>query len=138
MGMTSLPKIKPPIVAFDWGGQRIGVCISPDGSMTFPREHIQAGDEETTLSRVSQFLRTEGIQTIVLGLPLSLDGTETEMAKKIRAIGTKITDFTSLPVFFEDERLTTKEAEKRRVSSFQKSIDRLAAQIVLQNFLAKQ
>jgi len=136
--MTSLQKINPPIAAFDWGKQRIGVCISPDGRMSFPREHISVQSDKEAIQRVSQFIAQEGIQTVVLGLPISLSGQETVMAAWIRSIGAEIQEKAHVNVFFEDERLSTKEAEKKRVSDHQKSVDSLAAQVVLENYLAKQ
>ncbi|MFA5030736.1 MAG: Holliday junction resolvase RuvX [Patescibacteria group bacterium] len=136
--MTFLQKIKPPLVAFDWGKKRIGVCVSPDGRMSFPREHIEISGEEEALVVVSRFIADEGIQTVVLGLPVSLSGEETRMAEWIRDIGARIEEKTHVQVVFEDERLSTQEAQKKRTSSQQKSVDSLAAQVVLENYLAKQ
>lgn len=106
--------------------------------MSFPREHIEVQGDEEALSAVSRFIAEEGIQTVVLGLPVSLNGKETQMAEWIRGIGAQIQEMAHVQVVFEDERLSTQEAQKKRVHTEQKSVDSLAAQVVLENYLAKQ
>lgn len=136
--MTFLQNSKPPFASFDWGKKRIGVCVSPDGRMAFPRKHIEVHGDEEALVTVSRFIAEEGIQTVVLGLPVSLSGEETRMAEWIRGIGSRIQEMAHVHVVFEDERLSTQEAQKKRTHTEQKNVDSLAAQIVLENYLAKQ
>jgi len=124
-------------MAFDWGGRRIGVAVSQDGRMVFPREHIEVADDASALTEVSKLITEEKIQSVVVGLPISLDGKENAMAGRIRAFGEQIVSSTGIPVMYEDERLSTKEAEKKRLPGSRVNIDSLAAQVVLENFLAK-
>ena len=81
---------------------------------------------------------------MVLGLPLRLDGTEGDAAQEVRRLGYNLQLSLKLPLFFQDERLTSKDAEsslrKRGLqgSEISDRIDSEAASIILSDFLEAQ
>jgi putative Holliday junction resolvase len=83
----------------------------------------------------------EGIATIVVGLPASLDGTPTPQTAQVRAFIARLSKQTSLPIATEDERLTSREAESRlarREKDWRKrkaQLDAASAAIFLQDYL---
>ena len=74
------------------------------------------------------------IQGFIVGLPLHLSGHEGELAAKSRAFGTQLEEIFKLKVFYEDERLTTKQSEYSHRKKGERTDD-IAASIILQQFL---
>jgi putative Holliday junction resolvase len=131
------------VVGIDPGQARIGIAISDEGrSIAFPRETISAeGGWVQAAGRVREALADEDVDTVVVGLPLRLDGTEGEAARRARGFGAALADAMQLEVVFWDERLTTVAAERsltemgRRGSRRREVVDQSAATILLQGFL---
>jgi len=132
------------ILALDIGDVRIGVAISdPLG--------ISANGIETYLSRgreqdVAYFVKMaqdRGCEKILLGLPLNMDGTEGDRALKVREFGEALQVASGIDVDYEDERLTTVEAEEMLIEAGlsrqerRKVIDKVAAEIILRCYLNK-
>ena len=131
------------IVALDPGAARIGLAISDEvKTIAFPRESVSArGGDEKAAARVAEALAEEHVQTIVVGLPLRLDGTEGESARRARSFAAALSRCLDAEVVFWDERLTTSAAERslremgRRGSKRREVVDQLAATILLQSYL---
>lgn len=131
------------IVGIDPGEARIGLAISDeDASIAFPRETILArGGTPDAVSRIRQALSDEEITLAVVGLPLRLDGSEGEAARRARAFGQALGASLDVAVVFWDERLTTVAAERslremgRRGSKQREVVDQSAATILLQGYL---
>jgi putative Holliday junction resolvase len=81
------------------------------------------------------------VRSIVLGLPLRLDGTEGDASQEVRRVARNLQLSLKLPLFFQDERLTSKDAESAlRARGFQGGeisdrVDSEAASIILGDFL---
>ncbi|HAF71531.1 MAG: Putative Holliday junction resolvase [Acetothermia bacterium 64_32] len=130
------------VLGLDVGDRRIGIALSDEtGTVAQGRGvYIRQGGEED-LSYFVELCRREGVEKIVVGLPLHMNGSEGEQAAKARAFGEALGARTGLPVEFLDERLTTVEAnrvlreaglreqKKRRVR------DQLSAVLILQAWL---
>jgi putative Holliday junction resolvase len=103
------------VVAFDPGSVRIGVAASDSGrSLAFPRPPVAAGHGEA--ERCAAVARDEGARTVVVGHPLSLDGTEgtaAQLACELAATLTELLSPDGIEVVLHDERLTTVTASKR-------------------------
>ena len=130
------------VLGLDVGDRRVGVAISDEtgtvaqGRGVYPRRGM-----EEDLSHFAALCRREGVERVVVGLPLNMDGIEGEQARKAREFGEALARRTGLPVEYLDERLTTVEADrvlsqaglserrKRRVR------DELAAVLILQAWL---
>lgn len=131
------------IVGIDPGQARIGVAISDEeGSIAFPRETVQAkGGTVEAAGRVREALADEDVSLAVVGLPLRLDGSEGEAARRARAFGQALAKALEVEVVYWDERLTTVAAERslremgRRGAKQREVVDQSAATILLQGYL---
>ena len=131
------------IAGIDPGEVRIGVAISDETqSIAFPRETVSArGSTAEAVSRVEEALGGDRVARIVVGLPLRLDGTEGEAARRARAFGDALGEALGLEVVYWDERLTTAAAERsldemrRRGARRREVVDQSAATILLQAYL---
>lgn len=131
------------IVGIDPGEARIGIAISDEmGSIAFPRETIPArGGRTDALRRVREAICDDEVSLAVVGLPLRLDGSEGEAARRARAFGEALGEALGVEVVFWDERLTTVAAERslremgRRGAKSRDVVDQSAATILLQGYL---
>jgi putative Holliday junction resolvase len=132
------------LLGLDPGERRIGVAISDaSGTIASPVEYIdvKAMDHE---QRLTDLCVEWEISEIVVGLPLSLDGTEGPAATKAREFGRRVAQVTGISVAYHDERFTTVTAEqalleggvKRR--SRTRKRDQIAAAVMLQGFLDRR
>ena len=133
------------LLALDFGERRIGVAVT-DPTLTI-------ASPLTTLTRrfgrrppwadIEQIVREREVAEIVVGLPFSLDGSESEWTLKVREFARKLGERTGLPVHLIDERLTSVQAEEVvRQSGLSKSkreekgrIDSTAAALILRSYL---
>ena len=132
------------ILALDPGERRIGVAVS-DATCTIasPVEYIdrRAGDH---LERVRVLCEEWEISEIIVGLPISLDGTEGPSAVRSREFAEQVTEATGLPVALHDERFTTLTAQKALIEggvtrrSRKRKVDKIAAAITLQSYLERR
>ena len=133
------------VLCLDIGDVRIGVAISdPLGISTNGIEtHFSQGKEKDT-TYFSDMAKRRGCERIVLGLPLNMDGTEGDRADLVRAFGALLEEKSGLPVDYEDERLTTIEAEEMLIEAGlsrqerKKVIDKVAAEIILRSYLSRK
>jgi len=131
------------VVGIDPGEARIGLAISDeDASIAFPRETVPArGGLAEAANRVRQALEDDEIALAVVGLPLRLDGSEGEAARRARAFGEAVGAALEVEVVYWDERLTTVAAERslremgRRGAKGREVVDQSAATILLQGYL---
>jgi putative Holliday junction resolvase len=127
------------VLGLDIGEKRIGVAVSdPSGTVATPLVVLDAkralGDGRE-LVRLAEEYEAE---LAVIGLPLSMDGTEGPQAAAVRAAGTRVARFLRLPIEYYDERLSSAEAmSEAGVSDRDKrgSIDMVAAALFLQSYL---
>ena len=135
-------------LALDYGERRVGVAISdPTGRTALPLETIErkrgAGD---LFARLDALIAEYDVGQLVLGLPLSLDGSTGPQAERTRRFGRELERRTRLPVDYLDERWTSKEAERllepagrsrRRQQKRRAAVDTVAATLLLQTWLAR-
>jgi putative pre-16S rRNA nuclease len=135
------------ILAVDVGARRVGLAIS-DASRTLarPLETLTVANDADAVDRVARRIEElnredEGLATIVVGMPSSLDGVPTPQTAHVLAFIAQLKGRTSLPIATEDERLTSREAESRlarREKDWRKrkaQIDAVAASVFLQDYL---
>jgi putative pre-16S rRNA nuclease len=138
------------ILAVDVGARRVGLAIS-DASRTLarPLETLTVANDADAVDRVARRIEEldhedEGLATIVVGMPSSLDGTPTPQTAHVLAFIALLKGRTSLPIATEDERLTSREAESRlarREKDWRKrkaQIDAVAASVFLQDYLDRR
>jgi len=136
------------IVALDYGARRIGVAISDlTGTLARPLTVLRpSGGPKASLTAICEQVRQlaaeeDGVGLIVLGLPCRLDGSPSDMTPVVEALRTPLEAQTGLTVVFQDERLSSREAESRlaiRERDWRKrkaALDAAAAAVILQDYL---
>ena len=123
---------------FDPGERRIGMAISV-GEASFPLEVIQR--VEGWLDRVRQLLEEYGVDVLVVGVPLSLDGGDTESTRMARRFIAELSRIVDLPVVEVDERFSSRSVERALTEAGvsmrdqRGRVDDLAAADILQRYL---
>jgi putative Holliday junction resolvase len=130
------------ILGLDVGERRIGLAIStPEGRLAVPLRVLERQDEAADLEAIAALARAEQVDTLVIGHPLSMDGTAGAQARRVEAFARALAKVAGLPFELWDERLSSVQAERsvrlahgrRRVPS-----DDVAAAIILQGYLDRR
>jgi putative Holliday junction resolvase len=129
-------------MGLDVGKKRIGVAISDELLITAQgMESIECDTPQGDIEKIAGLVGKNDVGEIVVGLPLSMDGTESAQTKEVIAFCERLSKALKIPVKTWDERLTSVQADRilleadmsrrkrRRLS------DRLAAQLILQGYL---
>ena len=130
------------ILAVDYGERRTGLAISDElGIAAHGLDTIEIDDESELSARIARIAKETGVEKIVIGLPLNMNGTESEKSRKVRKFGAQLADELSLPVVFWDERMTSVQAHRvlkemgKKTYKNKSRIDRISATLILQEFL---
>lgn len=127
------------ILAIDFGEKRIGLAISDDSQkIALPFGILDGRDIKKALEKLKDICRRKNIKKIILGLPLTLDGKEECAVKKTKNFAHWLEKTLHLPIIYEDERLTTKEAEKilkERGEKDKSKVDVISAVLILKQYL---
>jgi putative Holliday junction resolvase len=130
------------ILGIDYGSKRLGlsVCdelgITAQGLTTVVRK-----DMTRDLEKIAHYIDEYGIEKIVVGYPVRLDGTEGIQCEKVDRFAERLKSRFGLPVIKWDESLSTKEAERILIEADMSRkkrkmvVDKLAASIILQDYL---
>ncbi len=136
------------ILGIDFGERRIGLALSdPTGTLASPLPTIKRrAGKRPPLTTLIDIVESHGVDSMVLGLPLTLRGEDSEWTRVVRGVGAALSDRTGLPVHFMDERFTSVRAE-RAVRSLglpknkreqKERIDAAAAVLILQSWLDRR
>jgi putative holliday junction resolvase len=128
------------LLGIDFGERRIGVAAADDRTMVaVPVTTLDVrGDPVDALARL---VEDERADVLVVGLPLSLTGAEGPQAQRVREVIDALSQRLSIPIETWDERLSTRQAERRPRSSrgrgkrVGEARDAVAAAIILQSYL---
>ena len=133
------------IMGLDVGSNTVGVAISDPLGFTAQGLEIIAIDEakgEFGFDRLKELVAEYKVDRFVVGLPKNMNNTSGPRVEASQAYGQKLVDLFGLPVDYQDERLTTVAAERMLIEQAdisrgkrKKVIDKLAAQLILQNYL---
>ncbi len=130
-------------IGVDLGSVRIGVAVAPDDvSVAVPYEVLERSGERARDHRaLAGMVADVGAEVVVIGLPMSLDGSEGPAAKAVRAEAGEIETVLDVPVILVDERYTTVTAERMlaeggvRGPARREVVDKVAAAVILQSWL---
>lgn len=135
-------------MGLDIGERRIGVAVSDaTGTLARPLSVLRpSGLDVDALDLVSQEIarlagEDDGVGAIIVGLPRRLDGSPTDMTPRVQQFARRLETKTALPITFQDERLSSREAESRLAirdkdwRSRKARLDAAAAAIILQDYL---
>jgi putative Holliday junction resolvase len=130
------------ILCLDIGAKRVGMAVSdPLGITAQGIGTVVIENPHTLPAQIQEVAAQYNVETLIVGLPLHLNGTEGEGARNARKIAKILGEKLGLPVILWDERLTTVQAERAMKSAGlsrkkrAKRVDSIAAQLILQAYL---
>ncbi len=129
------------IMALDVGTKRIGIALSDYLQIiAIPHSFIPRTPEKEAIETICKLAKENRVEKIVVGVPINMDGSEGAQAKDCTEFSQKILGF---DIIFEDERLTSEEAESRlkeRKIDFRKNkglVDMESAAVILEQYLRR-
>lgn len=133
------------MLGVDYGERRVGLAISdPTATIATPLPVLRRRmGQRPPVAAITRLARAHDAVAIVVGLPMTLDGGESEWTTEVRRFGDRLAQRTGLPLHWVDERLTSVEAERAvRASGLPRAkreekgrIDTAAAMLILQRYL---
>jgi putative holliday junction resolvase len=122
------------VLALDHGAARCGAAVSdPTGTLATPLEPVLRPDTRKGLQRLRALVEETRAERVVVGLPLSLSGSDTDQTRAARAFAERLGATLSVPVELYDERFTTRIATR---GGGRASEDSRAAAVLLADWLA--
>ena len=138
------------ILALDHGSRRVGVAIGEtDTGLAFARPALPRRGGQRDVDAVADLVRAEVVSTILIGLPLNMDGSEGPRCQSVRQFATNIANhgppaLADLPIVFQDERLSTAAVTRGMIDDYDMSrakraerVDAAAAAWILESALAR-
>jgi putative Holliday junction resolvase len=134
------------ILAIDYGRKRIGLAVSDELHLTaWPLGALLHKNRRDVLRRLSEIMRDNRVEKILVGHPVHLNGTSSEMAVEAERFAARIQKELGVPVELVDERLTSWEAEqtvaetkvRRGKAGSRQNVDAVAAAILLREYLER-
>jgi len=136
------------VLGIDFGDRRIGLALSdPTGTLARPWRTLERDcPDDEAVARVADVVRTlaaddDGLDAIVIGLPLRLNGSAHAMTDRVRAFAAALGARVTQPIALQDERLSSHEAESRLSLNERdwrkrkRVLDAASAAVVLQDYL---
>ncbi|MDA0902134.1 MAG: Holliday junction resolvase RuvX [Proteobacteria bacterium] len=131
------------IIGLDVGTKTIGVAICDDRrTICTPKLTIQRQSNEKDFAILKTLIEENKVKAIVVGLPLNMDGSESDMSEFVRRFSENLEQFLGgFNIFLQDERLSSFMAEdiireiKAKDSKKKKLVDQIAASVILQTAL---
>ncbi|WP_271489445.1 Holliday junction resolvase RuvX [Enterococcus sp. 5H] len=133
------------VMGLDVGSKTVGIAVSDPFGWTAQGVEIiriDEAQEEFGFERLAELVKEYEVTSFVVGLPKNMNNSIGPRAEASMAYGKKIEEIFQLPVVYQDERLTTVQAERMLVEQAntsrakrKKVIDKVAAVMILQNYL---
>ena len=131
------------ILAIDYGQKRLGIAIS-DALRITAQPQPWLPNSSKMFDELRKLIEEQNIVEIVVGLPLTLKGTASDMTREVEAFSKALEEKIAIPVFLQDERFSTMESEKLLISANvsrekRKEVrDSMVASIILQDYLERK
>lgn len=131
------------VLGIDYGRRRLGIALADEETrLALPRKPLTVRNTEEALRQIEALVRAQGVERIVVGLPLTLLGTQGMQAREAQEFAKALEKRMGIPVDVEDERLTTKGAQAA-YHAHQESLppdreDSAAAAALLQSYLDRR
>lgn len=131
------------LIALDLGGKRVGVAISDELRLTVqPLDFVERRSWKDLLRRVAAIIEAYDARGLVIGLPLNMNGSEGPAAVDARRLAENFRRSLNVPVFLQDERLTTAAARENMLATgsgateVESRIDSESAAVILRDFIS--
>ena len=135
--------IRAPVIAIDLGEKRVGIAVSDALLISITRlDALPRTNWKQLLRDVDNLIQRFDAQTVVIGLPLMLNGSSGDSALLVHQLAQKFAQSLNVPVYLQDERLSSVEAEQNlRAEGYKRDrisalVDSEAAAVILRDFLA--
>lgn len=130
------------ILGIDFGSKRIGLALS-DPSRTIATGYKTIFLSDSVYDELAGIVKEKNVEVIVLGLPVSLKGNDSQKSLEVRRFSSKLSEKLGIPIVFQDERFTSRDALATMIAMNttkkdrrdKKRIDEMAAAIILQAYL---
>jgi putative Holliday junction resolvase len=137
------------VLCLDPGERRVGVALSdPTGTLARPLSVLERGSRKEDFAAVARLVAEHDVERVVVGYPLSLDGTEGPQGRRVRRYAEALAEALPVPLEMWDERYSTSIAEEilernrgsKRDRDFRpwEDLDAVAAAVILQSYLDGQ
>ena len=130
------------VLGIDYGDSRVGLALSdPTKIIASPYQTLSNKGIPDLIQELENIIIEKDIECFVIGLPIGLDGIDTQQTKKVRDFVIAIEAIVNIPIHFQDERLSSKSATRSLIEQNIKTghnknlIDQMAAAIFLQQYL---
>lgn len=136
------PEPSGRLVALDLGARRVGVAVSDELQITAtPLPFIERRSWKDLLRRVASIIEAYDARGLLIGLPLKLDGSDGDAAQEARRLAENFRRSLNVPVYLQDERLTTFAVEEKmrsegvRAEDIENRVDSESAALILRDFM---
>lgn len=133
------------VMGIDYGDARIGVALSDLMQITAnPFEVFENKGIQDCVNHLCKLINDNMVSTVVFGLPINMDGTEGDRAIVTREVADELSKHSAVKIVFQDERLTSLEADEILKSSKltwqerKKLIDKVSAALILESYLNRK
>jgi len=130
-------------LAIDYGDKHTGLAIC-DPTETIASPFLVIEGQKDLIKKITDIVRSENVDAIVLGLPLNMDDSQGPQAKRVFQFAEQLENHLQVPIHFQDERLTSFAAEKKLAPAEytrkkkKKRLDAIAAAEILEAFLEQK
>jgi len=135
----------PRYLGIDYGEKRVGLAVSdPTLTIAQPYKTILFTSIKNLIKELKVLIQALDIRKVILGLPLTMKGTDSRKTQEVREFGDKLLEILDIPVILFDERLSSVQAHAvlkqlgKQPSKNRPMVDQLAAQHILQAFLDRE
>ena len=126
------------ILSIDFGTVRVGLAITDDDKkFALAFDTISAEPHDECLKKLKDIINIEKVERIILGLPLTMEGTDGPQAQAVRVFGDELIKLVSLPLDYIDERFSTKMSADISKMKGASHPDAEAARLLLDTWLEK-
>ncbi len=129
-------------LSIDLGDVRIGLATSDImGIIATGLETYRRVDPDKDIDYIANLVKDLGVEVVVIGLPVNMDGSSGERVQKAKEFGQMLSQKVSAKIDYQDERLTTVTSERMLIEAGvrrekrKQVIDKIAATIILQTYL---
>lgn len=134
--------IEKRYIGLDYGGRRIGLAQSDvTAFMATPVETLIVSGMDDALAQVTAKLSEIELHGVVVGWPLNMSGSSSQLTAEVELFAGRLIELVEVPVYLEDERLTSTQARSilhsqgKKIKGNKQKIDQMAAALILQSFL---
>ncbi|MDF2965555.1 MAG: hypothetical protein K0Q51_943 [Rickettsiaceae bacterium] len=132
------------LLAIDYGKKKLGIAVSnPEQTMALPIRQLIEERLEVRLKELAAIIKEFDVKGLVIGLPLNMDGSSSEQSEIVEKFALNLAENLHLPIFLQDERLTSKAASNAlKTAGFNRKErdsmdDQIAASMILETTLTR-